>query len=110
MAEPWRAQRHLGEHPQQSRVYRPAVGGQQEEMARSIRSLLMALGLAIFLVYLVMASQFESFLHPFVIIFTLPLGAIGVIAALGILVLGREAYDAIRARLRVRRPDADEPG
>ncbi len=59
-----------------------AVGGQQEEMARSIRSMLMALGLAIFLVYLVMASQFESFLHPFVIIFTLPLGAIGVIGAL----------------------------
>ena len=42
----------------------------------------MAMGLAIFLVYLVMASQFESFLHPFVIIFTLPLGAIGVIGAL----------------------------
>ncbi len=59
-----------------------AVGGQQEEMARSIRSLLMALALAIFLVYLVMASQFESFLHPFVIIFTLPLGAIGVVWAL----------------------------
>ena len=31
------------------------------------------MSLAIFLVYLVMASQFESFLHPFVIIFTLPL-------------------------------------
>ena len=60
------------------------VGGQQEEMARSIQSLLMALGLAIFLVYLVMASQFESFLHPFVIIFTLPLGAIGVIGALAL--------------------------
>ncbi len=42
------------------------------------------MGLAIFLVYLVMASQFESFLHPFVIIFTLPLGAIGVIFALAI--------------------------
>ena len=42
------------------------------------------MGLAIFLVYLVMASQFESFLHPFVIIFTLPLGAIGVILALAI--------------------------
>jgi HAE1 family hydrophobic/amphiphilic exporter-1 len=40
------------------------------------------MGLAIFLVYLVMASQFESFLHPFVIIFTLPLGAVGVVAAL----------------------------
>ncbi len=59
-----------------------AMGGQQEEMARSIRSLLLAMGLAVFLVYLVMASQFESFLHPFVIIFTLPLGAIGVILAL----------------------------
>ena len=43
-------------------------------MQRSFRSLALAMGLAIFLVYLVMASQFESFLHPFVIIFTLPLG------------------------------------
>ena len=40
--------------------------------------------LALVLVYLVMASQFESFLHPFVIIFTLPLGAIGVILALAV--------------------------
>ncbi|HVT44985.1 MAG TPA: efflux RND transporter permease subunit [Thermoanaerobaculia bacterium] len=60
------------------------LSGQEEEMRRSIRSLLMAMALAIFLVYLVMASQFESFLHPFVIIFTLPLGAIGVIGALAI--------------------------
>ncbi len=60
------------------------LGGQQEEMARSLRSLLLAMGLAIFLVYLVMASQFESFLHPFVIVFTLPLGAIGVIGALAL--------------------------
>ena len=58
------------------------LSGQEEEMARSMRSLMLAMGLAIFLVYLVMASQFESFLHPFVIIFTLPLGAIGVVAAL----------------------------
>jgi HAE1 family hydrophobic/amphiphilic exporter-1 len=42
------------------------------------------MSLAIFLVYLVMASQLESFLHPFVIIFTLPLGAIGVIGALAL--------------------------
>ncbi len=60
------------------------VGGQQEEMARSLRSLLLAMALAIFLVYLVMASQFESFLHPFVIIFTLPLGAIGAVGALAV--------------------------
>jgi HAE1 family hydrophobic/amphiphilic exporter-1 len=59
-----------------------ALSGQEEEMARSQQSLLLAMGLAIFLVYLVMASQFESFLHPFVIIFTLPLGAIGVVGAL----------------------------
>ena len=60
------------------------LGGQQEEMARSLRSLLLAMALAIFLVYLVMASQFESFLHPFVIIFTLPLGAIGAVGALAL--------------------------
>ncbi len=58
------------------------LGGQQEEMQRSLGSLMMAMGLAIFLVYLVMASQFESFLHPFVIIFSLPLAAIGVVGAL----------------------------
>jgi HAE1 family hydrophobic/amphiphilic exporter-1 len=59
-----------------------SLSGQEEEMQRSIRSLILAMALAIFLVYLVMASQFESFLHPFVIIFTLPLGAIGVVFAL----------------------------
>ena len=61
-----------------------ALSGQEEERAEAVRSLLMAMALAIFLVYLVMASQFESFLHPFIIIFTLPLGAIGVIGALAV--------------------------
>jgi HAE1 family hydrophobic/amphiphilic exporter-1 len=61
-----------------------ALSGQEEELQSSFRSLALAMGLAIFLVYLVMASQFESFLHPFVIIFTLPLGAIGVILALAV--------------------------
>jgi HAE1 family hydrophobic/amphiphilic exporter-1 len=61
-----------------------ALSGQEEERAAAQRSLLMAMALAVFLVYLVMASQFESFVHPFVIIFSLPLGAIGVIAALGL--------------------------
>jgi len=60
------------------------LSGQEEELQRSFRSLALAMGLAIFLVYLVMASQFESLLHPFVIIFTLPLGAIGVILALAV--------------------------
>jgi HAE1 family hydrophobic/amphiphilic exporter-1 len=61
-----------------------ALSGQEEERAEAQHSLLLAMGLAIFLVYLVMASQFESFLHPFVIIFTLPLGGIGVVAALAL--------------------------
>ena len=59
-----------------------SVSGQNEEMQVSFRSLRFALLLAVFLVYLVMASQFESFLHPFVILFTIPLALIGVVLAL----------------------------
>jgi HAE1 family hydrophobic/amphiphilic exporter-1 len=58
------------------------VAGQNEEMANSFKSLLFALSLAIFLVYLVMASQFESLLHPFIILFTIPLALVGAILAL----------------------------
>ncbi|HEY2345594.1 MAG TPA: efflux RND transporter permease subunit [Xanthomonadaceae bacterium] len=58
------------------------VGGQGEELQSSIQSLLFAFGLAIFLVYLVMASQFESLLHPFVILFTIPLAIVGAVFAL----------------------------
>ena len=54
------------------------LGGQNEELLQSYRNLRLALLLAIFLVYLVMASQFESFIHPFIIMFTVPMGAIGV--------------------------------
>jgi HAE1 family hydrophobic/amphiphilic exporter-1 len=61
---------------------RLAFGGQSEELDSSIRSLLFAFGLAIFLVYLVMASQFESLLHPFVILFTIPLALVGAVLAL----------------------------
>ena len=58
------------------------IGGQGEELAESVRALLFAFGLAIFLVYLVMASQFESLLHPFVILFTIPLALVGAVLAL----------------------------
>ncbi|MDP6775924.1 MAG: efflux RND transporter permease subunit, partial [Candidatus Latescibacteria bacterium] len=61
------------------------IGGQNREMQTSMQSLLFALCLAIFLVYIVMASQFESFVHPFVIIFTIPLALIGVVFVLFIL-------------------------
>ena len=58
------------------------IGGQGEELASSVKSLLFAFGLAIFLVYLVMASQFESLLHPFVILFTIPLALVGAVLSL----------------------------
>ncbi|XMA03506.1 efflux RND transporter permease subunit [[Pseudomonas] boreopolis] len=58
------------------------IGGQGEELADSVKALLFAFGLAVFLVYLVMASQFESLLHPFVILFTIPLALVGAVLAL----------------------------
>lgn len=63
-----------------------SIGGQNEEMVRSFDSMKFALILAVFLVYLVMASQFESLLHPLVIMFTIPLGLIG--SAFGLLLTG----------------------
>ena len=60
------------------------IGGQNKEMETSQQSMMFALGLAVFLVYIVMASQFESLLHPFVIMFTVPLALIGVIVALSV--------------------------
>ena len=58
------------------------VSGQSEEMQASFNSMVSALILAIFLVYLVMASQFESLIHPFVILFTIPLALVGAVLAL----------------------------
>ncbi|GAA0852702.1 efflux RND transporter permease subunit [Aliiglaciecola litoralis] len=58
------------------------VAGQSEEMDASFESLYLALALAIFMVYLVMASQFESLLHPFLILFTVPMACAGSIYGL----------------------------
>jgi len=58
------------------------LSGQSEEMQRSINALMYALLLSIFLVYLVMASQFESFVSPLIILFSIPLAFIGVVFCL----------------------------
>ncbi len=58
------------------------VAGQNEEMQTSINSMMLALALAVFLVYIVMASQFESLLHPFIIMLSVPLALIGVVITL----------------------------
>lgn len=58
------------------------LGGQSEQLDASYQSLMFALILAVFLVYLVMASQFESFGHPLLIMFSVPLAAAGSILGL----------------------------
>jgi len=53
------------------------MGGQREEMQTSFDSMRLAITLAVFMVYLVMASQFESLRHPLVILFSVPFSVIG---------------------------------
>ncbi|MDP6923315.1 MAG: efflux RND transporter permease subunit [Candidatus Scalindua sp.] len=62
--------------------YEVSVSGQSREMLVAFSSMSFAILLAIFLIYIVMASQFESLLHPFVIMFTIPFALVGVAAAL----------------------------
>lgn len=59
-----------------------SLGGQNRELATSYQSLQFALLLAIFLVYVVMACQFESILHPALVLFSVPLAFIGVVYVL----------------------------
>ena len=58
------------------------VAGQSQEWERSQSSLMLALALSIFLVYVIMAAQFESLFHPFVIMFSIPLAFFGTFLAL----------------------------
>jgi HAE1 family hydrophobic/amphiphilic exporter-1 len=61
------------------------LGGQRKEMETSFASMRFAILLAVFMVYLVMASQFESLLHPFVILGSVPISLVGVILVLFVL-------------------------
>ncbi|UCG56084.1 MAG: efflux RND transporter permease subunit [Phycisphaerales bacterium] len=58
--------------------------GAEEERQEAFRLLLIAVGLGMVLVYMVMASQFESFRDPFIIFFSIPFGIVGVIIALAL--------------------------
>lgn len=62
--------------------YEISMGGQTEQMTESFTQLGLALVLGIFLVYMVMAVQFESFVTPFIIMFSMPTMIIGVIVGL----------------------------
>jgi hydrophobic/amphiphilic exporter-1 (mainly G- bacteria), HAE1 family len=61
---------------------RVEIGGENEEMRKSFRDLAFAFGLALLLVYMILAAKFESFIHPFTILLSVPLALIGAITAL----------------------------
>ena len=60
-------------------------GGQSEKMQKTMSQLSFALSISIFLIYALLASQFESFILPFIIIGSIPLALIGVIWGLVVL-------------------------
>lgn len=72
--------------------YRVTWSGERDEMGRSFRSLILALLLAALLTYMIMAAQFESLIHPFIVMFTLPMGAAGAIVAM---LLTGQTYNVI---------------
>ncbi len=55
------------------------LSGNVEQQGKTFTSLFLAFGLAIVLVYMVMASQFQSLVDPFIIMFSVPLGMVGVL-------------------------------
>jgi len=59
-----------------------SVGGEYIEMKESFSSLFIALGLSIFLVYMILAAQFESLKNPFIVMLTVPLGFISTVIIL----------------------------
>ncbi len=72
--------------------YRVTWSGERDEMSRSFQSLILALLLAALLTYMIMAAQFESLIHPFIVMFTLPMGAAGAIVAM---LLTGQTYNVI---------------
>ncbi len=60
------------------------IAGAEEERTEAFRLLIVAVGLGMVLVYMVMASQFESFRDPFIIFLSIPFGIVGVIVALAL--------------------------
>ena len=64
--------------------YTMIQGGEAQEMGRSFQSLFWALLLSIVLVYMILAGQFESLLHPLIILFAVPFSLVGVALALGL--------------------------
>jgi hydrophobic/amphiphilic exporter-1 (mainly G- bacteria), HAE1 family len=71
------------------------VGGENQEMRESFRSLGFAFALALFLVFLIMAAKFESLVQPLVVLVSVPLAAIGAVLALWVTRGGLNAMSGI---------------
>jgi HAE1 family hydrophobic/amphiphilic exporter-1 len=80
-----RIERVLGQEMDWPEEMRFAITGQNEEWERSRGSLYLALGLSLFLVYVIMASQFESLVQPLIIMATIPLAFFGSVIGLSLL-------------------------
>lgn len=74
---------------------RTTVAGQSQDFQESFASLLFALAMAILAIYLVLAGQFESFLHPLTIMLALPLALVGAVAAIGAFGMTLNIYSMI---------------
>jgi hydrophobe/amphiphile efflux-1 (HAE1) family protein len=72
-----------------------AVAGESEDFEESLSSLLFSLGMAILAIYLVLAGQFESFVHPFTIMLALPLALFGAVASLALMGMTLNIYSFI---------------
>jgi len=59
-------------------------GGEAEDMQNMFADMLLAISFAILFVYMIMVSLFESYIHPFTIMFSLPVALVGALFALAI--------------------------
>ncbi len=58
------------------------VGGENEAMRRSFQQLGFAFSLAVLLVFMILAAEFESFVYPFLVLLTVPMGLVGAVLAM----------------------------
>ena len=73
-----RMQAYMQDYP----GYTLKFGGEVEDTRRSMSSLLRAFGLALFLIYMILATMFKSFLQPFIIMLSIPFSLLGVFIGL----------------------------
>jgi HAE1 family hydrophobic/amphiphilic exporter-1 len=88
------AQQVVDQNPAPAGI-RAEIGGENEEMRRSFRDLAFAFTLAILLVYMILAAEFESLVHPFTVLLSIPLAVVGAVLALRVTGAGLNAMSLI---------------